>query len=167
MIPLVEVDDENFVLGIAGAHKSHGGSVHLSALLAHAAAIVDDQAHGHGDVLPLKDGDFLRNFVFINAKVVFLEIRDELALVVGDRGMKYDHIDAGFDGVTLPLIRRGRRRNDGGLLLLSPSIRSAPSRHQNKQSESKTERGEANDRERSSPSAHTHGEGEALSAHAA
>ena len=50
IIVVVEIDDEGFVLRIAGFTKRQRGGVHLRALVAHAAAVVDHQAHADGHV---------------------------------------------------------------------------------------------------------------------
>ena len=42
---VVEIDDEDFVVGVGILHQRQRGGLHLGALVAHAAAVVDDQAH--------------------------------------------------------------------------------------------------------------------------
>ena len=59
VILVVEIHDEGFVLRIAGLHKRHRGGVYLLALFAHAAAVIDHQAHGYGNIFASEDGNIL------------------------------------------------------------------------------------------------------------
>ena len=55
IILVVEIHHERFVLRIAGLNERERCVVHLRALLAHAAAIVDYQAHRHRNVFAGED----------------------------------------------------------------------------------------------------------------
>ncbi len=118
---IVEVDDEGFVLRIAGLHESDSGFVDTGTLVAHAAAIVDHQPHADGNVLALEDGKFLFDFVFEDAKIFRLEAVGEALTIVDDRRVQ-DHqvnfnLDAGtlFTGVGILAGRRRRGIRDGNL----------------------------------------------------
>ena len=51
---VVEVDDESFVLRVAGLHQRERRFVHPRPLVAHAPAIVDHQPHADGNILALE-----------------------------------------------------------------------------------------------------------------
>src|SRR5271167_1210031 len=57
---IVEVDDEHFVLRIAGMSEGENGSGDLYEFGTHAAAVVDDQANGDGSVFLLEESELLR-----------------------------------------------------------------------------------------------------------
>ena len=72
IVVVVEIDDEGFVLGIAGLDESERGFVYASTLVAHAAAVINDQTHADGNVFALEDGKFLFGFVFEDAEIFLL-----------------------------------------------------------------------------------------------
>src|SRR5208337_479657 len=113
---VVEIDDKGFVLGIAGLHQGERGFVHAGAFVAHAAAIVNDQAHADGNIFALEEGELLLDFVFVNAKIVLREAFHELAAVVEDGGMEHHQADIQLDvAARLPLagiLVGGWRRRD-------------------------------------------------------
>ena len=55
VVVVIEIHDKDFILRIAGLHESQRRGVHLGALLAHAAAVVDHQAHGDGNIFASKN----------------------------------------------------------------------------------------------------------------
>ena len=55
IIFVVEIDDEDLILRIAGPHQIQRSLVDFIALLAHRSGIVDHDAHRHGDVFVLKE----------------------------------------------------------------------------------------------------------------
>ena len=67
---VVEIDDEHFVLRITGMSEGGNGGGDFGELGSHAAAMVDDEAHGDGSVFLLEKSEFLRAAVFENAKGV-------------------------------------------------------------------------------------------------
>src|SRR6516164_8678111 len=90
---IVEIDDEGFVLRIAVLDKGESGFVNARALVAHTAAVVDHQSHADGNVLALEDGEFLLDFVFVDAEIVLSETFDEFAAVVQNRGVENHEVD--------------------------------------------------------------------------
>ena len=69
VILVVEIDDESFVLRIAGLDERQRRGIHLRALFAHAAAVVDHQAHGHRNIVAGENGNLLLDLVFENAEI--------------------------------------------------------------------------------------------------
>jgi hypothetical protein len=57
---IVEIDDEHFVLRIAGMSERKNGGGDSRELRTHAAAVVDDQAYGDGSVFLLEESELLR-----------------------------------------------------------------------------------------------------------
>src|SRR5712692_1304920 len=118
---VVEVDDESFVLGVAGLHESDGRFVDAGTLVAHAAAIIDHQPHADGNVLALEDGKFLFDFVFEDAKIFRLEAVGEALTVIDDRRVQHQQVNVNLDagalltGVGILAGRRRRRIGDGNL----------------------------------------------------
>src|SRR4029077_19987726 len=118
-------------LGIAGLHESDGGFVHAGTLIAHAAAIIDDQSHADGDVFALEDGKLLLDFVFEDAKVFRLEAVGEALAVVDHGGVQNDQVHP--EGQLRALlagvgILAGRRRRGTGNRNLGEGGRSEDSR---------------------------------------
>src|SRR5882762_6620715 len=98
---VVEIDDEGFVIGVAGLNESDSGLVDAGTLVAHAAAIVDHQPHADRDVLALEDGEFLFDFVFEDAKIVRLEAVGEAMTVIDDGRVQDDQVNVNLDAQTL------------------------------------------------------------------
>src|SRR5439155_7850148 len=102
-------------------HESDGGFVDAGTLVAHAAAVVDDQPHADGHVFTLEDGEFLFDFVFEYAKIFRLEAVGEALAVIDDGRVQHDqvnvHLDAGtlFAGVGILAGRRRYGVGDGNL----------------------------------------------------
>src|SRR5271165_4218164 len=65
----IEVDDEYFVLRIAGLHKVDGGCIHRRALVAHRAGVVDHDPHCDWNVFPPEGDQFLRLAIFKDRKI--------------------------------------------------------------------------------------------------
>ncbi len=76
---VVEIDDEGLVLRIAHFHKCERSGADLGDLVAHAAAIVDDQAQADGNVFLAEDRELLLDLVLEDAEVFLLQARNELA----------------------------------------------------------------------------------------
>jgi len=97
---IVEIDDESFVLGIAVLDESEGSLVDAGTLVAHAAAIVDDQAHTDGNIFALEDGELLLDLIFVDAEILLGEAVNEFAAVVENAGVKNDEVDVELDFAT-------------------------------------------------------------------
>src|SRR5271163_2973828 len=112
---VVEIDDESFVLLVAGFHQGDGRFVDAGALVAHAAAVINDQTHADGNVFALEDGKFLLAFILEDTKIFFLESVGKPAAIVEHGGVQHDEADVDFDaaaglGRALRLVRRKRLR---------------------------------------------------------
>src|SRR5207245_2696327 len=116
---VVDVDDESFILGIAGLDYTDGSFVDARALVAHAAAIVDHQPHAYGHVLAFEDGQFLFGFIFKDAKIFRLEPIGEALTIINNGRMQDDQVDVHLDAGTLfagvGILTGGRRRGYGNL----------------------------------------------------
>ena len=82
VVVVVEVDDEGFVVRVGGLNESERGFVDAGTLVAHGAAVVNDQAHADGNVFAFENGKFLFGFVFEDAEILFFEAVNEFASVV-------------------------------------------------------------------------------------
>ena len=60
---VVEIHDEDFVVGVGILHQREGRGFHAGALGPHAAAVVDNQPHGDRDIFPLEKQDVLLDVV--------------------------------------------------------------------------------------------------------
>ncbi len=92
LVLVVEIDDADFVTGIRRAHQVERGRIHLGPLFAHGARVVVDDAQGDGNIFAVKRGDSLRVPVFENGEATFIEIGDDVLLVVDDGGVQDDFI---------------------------------------------------------------------------
>ena len=92
---VVEVHDEGFVIGIALTHKRKRRAVHALALIAHAAAVVDDQAEAQRNIFVLERLDRLQNFVFENLKILFRQPVNRTAFPVehGNGQLYFERFD--------------------------------------------------------------------------
>ena len=100
---IVEIDNERFILGIAFAHERQRRAVHALAFVAHAAAVVDDQAKADRNVFVPERLDRLQNFVFENLEVFLFQAVDRTAFFIenGYRQLDFKRLDA--EGVILVL----------------------------------------------------------------
>jgi hypothetical protein len=94
---VVEIDDEDFVVGIGVLHQRQGRGFHAGALGPHAAAVVDNQSHGHRDILPLEEQDVLLDVVLRHREGVLFEVGDQLACFVHDRGVAHHQAGVGCE----------------------------------------------------------------------
>src|SRR6516162_8383295 len=94
---VVEIDYEGFVLRIAVLDEGESGFVNAGTLVAHTAAVVDHESHADGNILALEDGEFLLDFVFVDAEIVLGETLDEFAAVVQNRGVENHEVDIKLD----------------------------------------------------------------------
>src|ERR1700730_4802486 len=111
---VVEIDDKGFVLRIAGLNQGERGFVHTRTHFNHTAAVVDDQAHGDGNVFALEQREVLLGFILGDAEIIFAEVIHEFAVVVDYGSMQDDqvdfHLDAAGSLIGIWLIRRRWRR---------------------------------------------------------
>ena len=98
---------------IAGLHQGDGRFVHAGAFLAHAAAVIDHQTHGDGNVFALEHGKLLLGFILKYAEVFFLQAFSEASAIIEHGGMQYHQVDADLDRplVAGVLARRKRLRS--------------------------------------------------------
>src|SRR5882724_2318387 len=114
VVVVIEIDDEGLVLGIGSLDQSEGGFVDASALVAHGAAVVNNQAHADRNVFTLEYGKFLFGFVFKDAEIFLLEAVDEFAAVVEDGGVENDEADVDSeDAALLVVLARWGRLGSG------------------------------------------------------
>jgi hypothetical protein len=113
---VIEVDDERFILRIAGFHQRNGRLVHARALVAHAPAVVDHQAHADGNVFALEDRELLLDFVFQDAKILLLQAIGKAPAIIQHRGVQHHQVDVHANPRILPDRSRlaGRRRRRAG-----------------------------------------------------
>ncbi len=107
---VVEVDHEHLVVRIRRARERERGGLDLPAKGAHAAAVVDEHAERHGDVVAPENLDRLTFAVFVHRERITIEGRDDLAAAVSHRRMNDDKARA------CPEMRRlaGWARRRGG-----------------------------------------------------
>ena len=86
----VEIDDEHLIVGPTGLDEQARGFHHFRQLVAHAAAVVDDQSNGDRHVLMLKKADGLLYAVLEYLKVRLGEIGDKPSLAIA-HGRVHDH----------------------------------------------------------------------------
>src|SRR5271165_507986 len=77
---IVEIDDEHFVLRIAGMSEGGDGSDDSGELGTHAAAVVDDQANSDGSVFLLEECDFLRAAFLEDTEILLSQPRDDISI---------------------------------------------------------------------------------------
>ena len=82
---------------MAGICKSECGRNHFGALVAHAAAVVDDQADSGWAIFGLKYFYFLFSAVFIDVEIFRGQTGDRLAVVVQDSQVEKGNIDVNRD----------------------------------------------------------------------
>src|SRR5262245_55841837 len=87
---VVEVNQEDLVLGIGGSHEGHGGFVYAFPLGSHASAIINHHSHRNRHVFFSEERDLLLDLVFIDCKFLFLETLDDFSLFVLNRHVKQD-----------------------------------------------------------------------------
>ncbi len=79
-----EANEEKFVLWIGGFEKLIGGLLGLVQFVGHAAAEIQDDADGDGNIFRGKIHDFLLDVVFEDAEIVGLQTCDQAVVRVGD-----------------------------------------------------------------------------------
>ncbi len=114
---IIEIDDEGFVLGIAGLHESDSRFVNAWTLVAHAPAVIDDQSHADRNIFALEYRELLLDLVFENAKIFRLEAISKALAVIDDGRVQHDQVHVNLDTGTLScgvrILARGRRRRRG------------------------------------------------------
>ena len=96
----LKLTTKTLVLVVGVLHQRQRRGFHLGALVAHAAAVVDDQAHGNRHVFALETLDLLLHAVLENREGLLRQVGDQVAVLVHHRGVA-DH---------QARVRRGRRR---------------------------------------------------------
>ena len=108
VVVVVKIDDERLVLWVAPLDERKRCFVHAWALVAHAAAVVNDEAHADGNVLAFEDRKFLLGLIFKHAEIFLLQAVDKTSAVVDHRRMQHDEIDVLFDDCARLLLARRR-----------------------------------------------------------
>jgi len=91
---IIEVDDDDLVLGVAGTNQIEASLVHLLALLPHGAGVINDDSHGDGDVLMAEGGNGLLHAVFQNRKCGTVQVRDQVIFFVNHRRVQSNFLHA-------------------------------------------------------------------------
>ena len=87
---VIEIDDEHFILGIAGMNEKSDGRKNVGELGAHAAAVVNNETYGYGSVVLIEDRGSLQLAVFEYAKILELQAEDKRAVRSGYRDGQED-----------------------------------------------------------------------------
>jgi hypothetical protein len=100
--------------------EGEGRLVYARALVAHAAAIIDDQAHANRDVFAPEERELLLDLVFKNTEIVLLQTISEAAAIVNHARVQDDEINVDTNlgiltGARLPRRRWGGARNGWNL----------------------------------------------------
>ena len=106
---VVEIDDENLVVPVGGLDQSQRRRRHLGPLVAHAAAVIDNQPQRNRHVLPLEHLDSLRHAVFGNRKSRLGKVRHQMAGLVHHRRMTHHQARVGAEHHAR-VLRAGRNR---------------------------------------------------------
>ncbi len=115
---------KTFVVFVRCHHQVERGLFHLLALLAHAAAVVDDQAQRNRHVFALEHDDGLRLAVFVNREGRFRQIGYQMAGLIDHRGgaddARVSRTETSPIAVVLRRLRLGQLRRGLGDVLLRP-----------------------------------------------
>ena len=79
---VVEINDEDFVIRIAGFHQIQRRLIHRLAFVAHRSGVVDQDSQRDRHILLFKSGNLLRLPVFKNLKVVLVETRHRPIMLI-------------------------------------------------------------------------------------
>src|SRR5258708_22119680 len=91
----VEADYEECVGGIGGFEKLNGGVAGFGDFIGHAAAEIEDDADGNGDVFGRKGNYFLLGVVFKDAEIIRLESGDQAIVRIGYGDVDQSDVDIG------------------------------------------------------------------------
>src|SRR5882724_12391577 len=94
VVLVIEIDDKNLVIFIAGANQLECGLVHTVARFAHRSGIIDDDSQGDRDVLVPERSDGLGLAVLQNCEGALVEVRDHVLLVINHGGVEHDLLRA-------------------------------------------------------------------------
>src|SRR5882724_5140912 len=94
VVLVIEIDDKNLVIFIAGANQIECSLVYTVALFAHRSGIIDDDSHGDRDVLVTDRSDGLGLAVLQNCVGALVEVRDNVLLVINHGGVEHDLLRA-------------------------------------------------------------------------
>jgi len=100
-------------LRIAGFHKGECGLVYARAFVAHAAAVIDDQAHANRDVFAFEQRELLLNLVFKNTEIVLFQAIGEASAIVDHTRVQDHKINVNTNLGILAGARLTRRRWGG------------------------------------------------------
>lgn len=87
---IIEINDEHFILRIAGLCESGNSRRDFRELGAHASAMVNDETDGHRSVFLLEPSKLLQPPILIDAEVRQGEPGNEIALRVGHPDRQHD-----------------------------------------------------------------------------
>jgi len=110
IVLVVEVDDTDFVFGIARTYQVERGLVHFVAFFAHRPGIVDHNGHRDRNVFVVKRDDGLRLPILEYGECVLVEVGNDALVVVDDRGMEQDFVDI-LANDEVATVAGGRRRS--------------------------------------------------------
>src|SRR6516164_1919312 len=106
--PLIETDQKEFVLGVRGFEEFEGRFTSLVDLIGHAAAKIENNTDGNGDVFRGKTNNFLLDVVFKDAKVVWIKTSNKAIERVGHGNVDQGEVHIGADDFSgLDGYRRG------------------------------------------------------------
>ena len=81
--------------------------VHPRALVAHTAAVINNQAHANGNIFALEDRQFLFDFVLVDAEIILGQAVDKFAAIVEHTGVQNHQVHIGDDSSLLAGWRSG------------------------------------------------------------
>ncbi len=107
IVLVVEVDDADLVLRIAGLDQVEGGGVDAGTLAAHAAGVINDDAEGDGNIVAAKGRDALRMVVLEDLKGLAVKSADQMAVLIHHGGVQRDLLHIGAEGEDALLVLFG------------------------------------------------------------
>src|SRR5436305_6564012 len=90
VVLVIEIDDKNLVVGIAGPHQIQRSLVNRITLLSHRAGVVDHNTDGDREIFLMEVSDLLRLIVLKDGEVSFVQIIDQVVPVI-DNGRVQGH----------------------------------------------------------------------------
>ena len=100
IIFVVEIHDESFVLRVAGLHEGQRRGIHLRALFAHAAAVVDHQAHGDRNIFAARKRKSSARLCPRKLEIILRQRPGtNWPLLVGHRGVQHHQVHVRLDAV--------------------------------------------------------------------
>ena len=100
--PVVEANDEEFILGVCGLHELNNGVAGTDELGDHGTGEIHDDTDGDGSIFCGEGTELLQGVIFVDEEVVLFEAGNETVHGVGDGDGDQDevdiHCDAGAGG---------------------------------------------------------------------